>query len=248
MSSTFAGDDEETARRAEAVIERLIDALNDLASTGSVRVKAGQDRTFLAAYGWWAFITRSAEAVLTLRRSGLEHEASPIVRSILQHALVLQWLLEVGDPAVDAVGEYGDGNTRLLLQTMQQANWPPIPGFNVTAAPKPQSPNPLISKIKNFEELCILYDARMLYVAFRLLSSYVHPTSVGAMAYIDQASATLADRATGPAGPNIIQTAMCLIQSGRAINECLEGDPLRSVLTETEATLGTEIELWKRRS
>ena len=248
MSNTFAGDDEETAGRAEDVIDHLSGAFNNLASIGSAHVKPGQNRKFFAAYGWWAFITRSSQAVLTLRRSGLEHEASPIVRSILQHALVLQWLVEVGDTAIDAVSEYGDDNTRLLLQTMQQANWPPIPGFNITAPPRPQSPNPLISKIKNFEELCILYNARMLYVTFRLLSTYVHPTSVGAMAYIDQASATLADRATGPTGPNVVQTAMCLIQSGRIINQLLQGDPLHRALAEAEATLGMQVEPWERRA
>lgn len=110
---------------SEHAIERLTAALNDLASIGSVQVKPGRDRRFQAAYGWWAFITRSSQAVLTLRRGGLEHEATPIVRSILQHGLVLQWLVEVGDTAIDAVSEYGDDNKRLLLQTMQQANWPP---------------------------------------------------------------------------------------------------------------------------
>jgi hypothetical protein len=248
MSDTFAGDDEESARRAEDVIERLIGAFNHLASIGSVQVKPGHDRSFRAAYGWWAFITRSSQAVLTLRRSGLEHEGSPIVRSIVQHALVLQWLVEVGDAAIDAVNEYGDDNTRLLLQTMQQANWPPIPGFNITAQPRPRVPNPLVSKIKNFEELCVLYNARRLYVTFRLLSTYVHPTSIGAMTYVDQPSGTLADRATGPTGPNVVQTAMCLIQSGRVINQLLQGDPLRSALTEAEAALGVQVELWERRA
>ncbi|GEM_PF-5349908 len=212
-----------------------------------MQLKPGKDREFRAAYGWWVYITRSSQAVLTLRRSGLEHEASPIVRSILQHALVLQWLVEVGDAAIDAVSEYGDDNTRLLLQTMRQAIWPPIPGFNITAPPRPQSPNPLVSKIKNFEELCILYDARMLYVTFRLLSTYVHPASVGAMAYVDQPSGTLADRATGPTGPNVVQTAMCLIQSGHVISQLLQGDPLRTGLAEAEATLGTQVEVWERR-
>jgi hypothetical protein len=83
----------------------------------------------------------------------------------------------------------------------------------------------------------------MLCVTFRLLSAYVHPTSVGDMAYIDQASGTLADRATGPTGPNIIQAAMCLIQSGHVINQFLQGDPLGSALAEAEATLGIQVAL-----
>jgi hypothetical protein len=246
MTNAIAGDDERTASRAEEVIERLTNAFNDLAATGSVRVKPGKDRVFLAAYGWWAYITRSSQAVLTLRRNGLEHEALPIVRSILQHALVLQWLADTGDAAIDAVGEYGDDNTRLLLLTMNQAHWPPIPGFNITAPPKLASPNPLVSKIKNFEELCVFYNARTLYAAFRLLSSYVHPTAVGAMAYVDQAAGTLADRATGPTGPNIIQAAICLIQAGHVISQLLQGDPIRTALTKAEIYLGTRVELWER--
>lgn len=186
--------------------------------------------------------------MLTLRRAGLEHEASPIVRAILQHGLVLQWLVDIGDSAVDAVKVYGDDNVRLLLKTMQDANWPAVPGLNLNPPPRPATPNPLVRKLKNFEELCVAYNALQLYVPFRLMSAYVHPTSVGSRAYFDETSGELAARATGTAeGHRIIQTAMCLIQSGIAINQLLVDGPLAGALANAEAELGIQLALWTPR-
>lgn len=176
MTNAAFSDDEATAQRAEKVIEQLASSLDLMSAKGSVQVHPGKGRVFVAAYGWWAFITRSSQAVLTLRRAGLEHEASPIVRAILQHGLVLQWLVDIGDSAVDAVKVYGDDNVRLLLKTMQDANWPAVPGLNLNPPPRPATPNPLVRKLKNFEELCVAYNALQLYVPFRLMSAYVHPT------------------------------------------------------------------------
>ncbi len=249
MTSAAFSDDEATAQRAEKVIEQLASSLDLMSAKGSVQVHPGKGRVFAAAYGWWAFIIRSSQAVLTLRRAGLEHEASPIVRAILQHGLVLQWLVDVGDTAVDAVKEYGDDNVRLLLKTMQDANWPAVAGLNLNPPPRPATPNPLVTKLKNFEELCTAYNALQLYVPFRLMSAYVHPTSVGSRAYFDETSGELAARATGTAeGPRIIQTAMCLIQSGKVISQLLIDDPLAGALANAEAELGIQLALWTPRS
>jgi hypothetical protein len=239
------GADEATARRAEKVVEQLTGALEGLAAVGSIQVKPGSSRVFIVAYGWWAYLTRSGQAVLTLRRAGLEHEASPIIRSILQHGLALQWLIDTGDGAVDAIDEYGNHNIRLLLDTMTKAKWSPVPGLNMTPLPKPASPNPLVTKLKNFEELCIAYNARELYVPFRLMSAYVHPTSVGARAYFDELSGTISASAIRTTVDTlIIQTAMCMIQAGRAISQLLVDDPLSSTLSQADSTLGLQVVLW----
>lgn len=248
MTDAEFSNDKATAQRAENVIEQLVSALDLMSAKGSVKVVHGSGKVFAAAYGWWALITRSSQAILALRRVGLEQEASPIMRTILQHVLVLQWLVDTGDSAVDAVEEYGDDNTRLLLKTMHDADWPAVPGLNLNAPPRPATPSPLVTKLKNFEELCVAYNALQLYVAFRLMSTYVHPTSVGSRAYFDETSGQLAACATGTAeGSRIIQTAMCLIQAGKVINQLLEGDPLTEALAKAEAELGIQMALWTPR-
>jgi hypothetical protein len=73
MTSTQFGADEATALRAEQVVEELVGVLDSLASGGSiVAVPVTSSRVFIVAYGWWAYITRSSQAVLTLRRANLD--------------------------------------------------------------------------------------------------------------------------------------------------------------------------------
>jgi hypothetical protein len=156
---------------------------------------------------------------------------------------VLQWLVDTGDEAADAVEEYGNNNVRLLLKTMADAKWPPVPGLNLTPPPPPAASNPLVNKIKNFEELCIAYNARELYVPFRLMSAYVHPTSIGARAYLGETPGQLSTSVV-TAGTLIIQTAMCLIQAGKVISKLLEGDPLGDTIAQAETTLGIQLALW----
>jgi hypothetical protein len=239
--------DEATAGRAESVIETMTSALETLNSRGSVDIVRGRDKVFLLAYGWWAFIVRSSEAVVVLRRANLGHEASPIVRGILQHGMVLQWLVDTGDDAVDAVAEYGDDNVRKLLNTMTEAKWPPVEGLTMTAPPAPTSPNLLVHKIEDFSQLCVAYDARRLYVPFRLLSAYVHPTMVGARAYINETTVELSSIALSDDNPLVIQTAMCLIQATKVISQLFAGDPLRAAIAQAEETLGIEVGLWSPR-
>jgi Family of unknown function (DUF5677) len=244
MDNVEIGDDEESAARAEQAIAMLVDAFEGLGAAGSVQALPGTANLFKAAFGWWASITRSSQAVLTLRRAGLEHEAAPIVRSIVQHSLVLQWMVEVGDDAINAVAEYGDNSTRLLLDTLAQAKWDLPDGFNPEVPRRPAIANPLVSKVKNFEELCISYGARQLYVTFRLLSAYAHPTATGALAYFDQGSGTPATRSTAPTRGNILQSAICLTQTGRVMSSLLQDSPLGQSLDQVDELLGAGFRPW----
>lgn len=238
--------DQATALRAERVIEQLLETFDQVVSQGLLQPKNDvSQRVLIVAYGWWAYINRMAQAALTLRRAGLEHEASPIIRTILQYGLSLQWLTETGDTAVDAVEEYADDNMRLLQKTLGAAKWAPIEGFNLETPPRPPNPNPLVNKLRNFEELCISYGARELYVPFRALSAYVHPTTIGARAYLDQERGTISAQAVKTTTETlIIQTAMCLIQAGKAFSGLIDCDQLTTDLSAVDKTLGLTVTLW----
>jgi transcriptional regulator with XRE-family HTH domain len=241
-------DDAATARRAEKVIEQLNAVLDFLASDGSIKAKSStSERVFHLAYGWWTFIMRSSKAVLTLRHSALEHEASPIVRTVLQHGLVLQWLVDTGDSAVDAVEQYADANVRLLLKTMMDSDWPPVAGLTMVPPPVPEMRNLRVEKLRNFSSLCRDYDAYQLYVPFRLLSAYVHPTSVGASAYLDEQAGNLSPVAMSTSNALVIQTAMCLIQASKAFAQLLSQNSLSHGVARAENTLGIEVAMWSRR-
>ena len=45
------------------------------------------------ALGWGIRICRTAEAVVALHRLRFDSEASPLVRSVMEHALKLRWLV-----------------------------------------------------------------------------------------------------------------------------------------------------------
>lgn len=248
MAEYKIADNEETARRALDVIAILNDALDSLTQTGSVDVGADKQRVFYVAYGWWASITRSSRAVAMLYEAGLGHEAGPIVRTILQHTLALHWLVDVGDDALDAVAEYGDDNTRLLLKTMADAKWLLPDGVDATAPPEPAEPHPLKNKIKVFEQLCIAYDARTLYVPYRLLSAQIHPSPSGANAYIDLASEELLGNAKSESYGQLIDTARSLIQAGHVIGPLLEQDTIREAVARAEDRLGVRFGLWTRKT
>jgi transcriptional regulator with XRE-family HTH domain len=240
-------DDAATARRAEKVLEQLNAALDRLVSEGSIEAKPStSERVFHLAYGWWAFMVRSGNAVLALRRYGLEHEASPIVRTVLQHGLVLQWLVDTGDSAVDSIEQDADANVRLLLKTMAASDWPPVAGLTMTPPPMPQVRNSSVEKLRNFAALCRDYNAYQLYVPFRLLSAYVHPTSVGAMAYLDEQTGNLSPVALSTSNALVIQTAMCLIQASKAFGQLLAKNSLRDAVMRAESTLGIEVAMWSR--
>ncbi len=55
------------------------------------------------AHGWATQANRFARCILVLSDGGFAHEARVIVRSLLEYAITLHWLVQVGDDAVSAV-------------------------------------------------------------------------------------------------------------------------------------------------
>ncbi|UMP06755.1 DUF5677 domain-containing protein [Amycolatopsis sp. EV170708-02-1] len=244
--NTVIADDEATGQRAHEAIAMLTDQFERITEAGEITVNHDTSRLFKALFGWWAKINRSSQLVALAHNNRLGHESGPIVRSIIQHTLVLQWVLDEGDDALDALVEYGEDNTRKLMEDLERAEWPIPPGAEREKPSEPQVPHRLLGMIKNFADLCIAYDARKLYVAYRLLSAQIHPSPQGGMAYVDD-TGTLSNYAAKQTWGLLIQTAMCLIQAARTFNPLIEGQPLNDVITRAETRLGTEIGLWTRR-
>lgn len=234
-------DNSENARRARTATTILTEAFDAVVDAGQITVHADTSHVFRATFGWWAWIMRSSKAAVLLHDNGLDHEADPIVRSILQHALVLQWVIDVGDPALEAVAEHGDNERRRFFVHAQRAGWPAPEDFGATVAPKPATPHPLLPMAKNFADLCRAYDAQTAYVAFSLYSAHVHPSAQGAMAYIDPQ--------TGLHGTPILEsysgllhTAACAIQTTKTINRLVAQHPFDQAISLAEQALGTRID------
>src|SRR5271170_6087299 len=81
-------------------IEELISLYETLPAT---EVDVENARLMQVAHGWTAQIFRFAKSILVLADSGFGHEADVIARSMLEYTVILHWVLEVGDDAVDAL-------------------------------------------------------------------------------------------------------------------------------------------------
>jgi hypothetical protein len=235
-------DDEASARTAKSAIMILIDAFDTVLDAGKITLIAENSHVFQAMFGWWAWIVRSSKVVVLLHDNGLNHEAAPTVRSILQHALVLQWVVDVGDQALEAVAEHGDNERRKLLGHAQRAGWSLPKDIDATIPPKPETAHPLLPLASTFAKLCRAYDAQTAYVAFSLLSAHVHPTAQGAMAYIDHQTG-LQGTPTCESFSGLIHTAACAIQTAKTINRLLTEQPFDEAITRAEQALGTRIDL-----
>ena len=125
-------DDEATAQRAAAAIRAMTGALDALGEAGSVtRAPGATARVFPLAFGWFAAIVRNAQLVALAHENGLRHESAASARLVLQHAMALQWLIEGGDPAANAVEAEGRRNAFDLVKELADTNWPLPAGFTL---------------------------------------------------------------------------------------------------------------------
>lgn len=244
--SNFA-DDEATAKRARDVIHQLVTVFDRLSGAEILTVREPTQDLIPVVFGWWARINRSSEAVALLYDNGLVHEGAPIVRSIMQHTMAMQWLIDTGGLALEAVYEYGEDHLRNLVDSVEKAGWQ-LPE-KIAAPPRPAEKNNLINELKNFEQMCQRYEYGM-HTLFRVLSAYSHPTDRSAVAYYYQQSgepAKLSGHSVLEPYRYIIQTAISLVQSGLCVDRLLDGGPLGSDLRTAAGHLGIPLELPKRR-
>lgn len=237
VMSDGANADESMRDRATAAIKVLIKAFEDLTDAGQVDVPNEHTEVFIAVYGWWAWISRNSKLVLLAYDADLAHESAPNVRTILEHSLVMQWDADIGQDALAALAVMDSERRRVFIDELDAAGW------QVQAEVTPPQPasHPLKGKIKNFQELCISYGARSLYVPYRMLSTHIHPTAKGASAYVD-AGQLASYPVHGTADGNLALIAVTLIQAALTINNLLQNDALTAAIADARERLGAEID------
>ena len=99
---TDRGHDGSMPRSLDEIADELFslhDTLTDLV------VEKANEEAALLAYGWYARVWHTARAALVLHAQGFITEAAPLRRSLLEHALSLQWIGHSPGPAYDAIAE-----------------------------------------------------------------------------------------------------------------------------------------------
>lgn len=243
-----------TEKTAEAVKEQWVEAAHatvahlasvlDEVGAGSVEVHRETRDVFVVAWGWWVRLVRSGQAVAVLGKAGLPHESSPIARSIVEHTMLLGWLVDSGPTAVSALEEERSVNASKLLRSIEAARedgWEAPDGVVAPTLPAKGDEHPLLDEIGSFERLCKLFGSPGIYVVYRVLSDYVHPSLNSSEQYLHanpDGSASIATQAQGSHSETIIQAAYCLIQATRALSSLTVDRRLAEAAVKAEELLG----------
>ncbi|MFF2147947.1 DUF5677 domain-containing protein [Kitasatospora sp. NPDC058190] len=232
----------ETAKGAHRAVAHLVKLFNEVGA-GDIEVDRALRDVFLVAWGWWARVIRSGHAVSLLSLNNVGPESSPIVRSIAEHTMLLVWLADSGDEAVAALTEEHEAHRKALMESVQKAEaegWQIPDCTDEPVLPPSGDEHPLRVELK-FETLCRLFNEPGLYVIYRLLSGYVHPSLTSSETYLHQ------DLETGrgsiattprPSDSEIIQAAYCMIQATRTIGALCNDERFGKAAARAEELLG----------
>jgi hypothetical protein len=178
-----------------------------------------------AVFGWWAWINNTTKLIVLAHDNGLGHEAVPNVRSLLEHTLVMQWVIDDADGAMAAVAAKADEDRRKLFDEAKAQNWT-IPEDII----RPERTQQIML---DFASLCGRYDAKAFYIPYRLLSARGHPSAKGAEAYFDGETRHLLGLTAKSPEPDLVLVAVCLVQAYLAIDSLTSDQPLAGAITPT---------------
>ncbi|MDX3589093.1 DUF5677 domain-containing protein [Streptomyces europaeiscabiei] len=244
---------DETADRARSVADDLVSAGDTVIADG-LRAPARNYKMVVGAYGWWRLVNRTSRAVLALVDEGFSApEVAPLMRNIFNHAYALNWLIDNGEPAVDAVLSAGAASREQLYKKLKATGWAIADEYKdlmSQQAPEPvRTPDQetlhkkLVHEIGNVHDMLDRYGSSDLYPVYSHLSSLSHTSVDTASAYLAQAddgSAQIRPSAVDLGPADVIQLAIALIQVGHVFSPLLDGDPLRSTVDRAIADLGLE--------
>jgi hypothetical protein len=230
-SSPTPGDDDEVAADC-------IRSLGELhRSLGTIRVHEESATAFLLGYGWWVRVVRTAEAVCVLHENDLDHEASPLVRTLLHHTAALAWLRDDQQGAIEAVTYDHQRRRQRLGQKATAQEWD-LSSVKLGPPPSGEKPAGLIY-LDQFEKLCQRVGAENVYVAHMIESGYVHPSGISSDTYLhrsDDGVITLRHSAT-ISGVPLRTTAVFAAVAARIMGDMI-GD---ARFTETADEIGRRL-------
>ncbi|MEU3747223.1 MULTISPECIES: DUF5677 domain-containing protein [Streptomyces] len=225
---------------AHLAIQELVRAFEEVAGS-SAEVREEYRALFWAAYGWWAKITRTSQAISMMTKAGLGVEADPLARVVIEHTLTLHWLVDEAPESMAALEEEGAESRDKLRTEAIEAEWKVPAGIEEPELPPKGDEHPLRADIVTFKGLTQLYGEKDDYVAYRILSGHVHASELGSKAYLeagDDGSVSLRSSAGGDALAPLTHAAYCLIQAARLVEAMLISDRLSRAVSRAPILLG----------
>jgi len=161
-------------------LSRLTDAFDH---SQHVHWVSSDRRIIGLSWGWFCIINRTARGILTLCSVNQCRETVPLVRSVFEHSLFLQALIRHGEPAVDAAIREHMRHRNRIIRTGQD-----IPGFSsMTIEGEQELPDPIpdAAWTQQVIEICRRFGVEnRLYLIYRTLCGYTHPTLAAAEDFI----------------------------------------------------------------
>ncbi|MER6375916.1 DUF5677 domain-containing protein [Streptomyces mirabilis] len=245
--------DDATATLARTVAEDLI-AAGDAVVVNGLTFPAQNYKLVVGSYGWWRLVNRSSRAALLLIDQGFSSpEIAPLMRNVFNHAYALNWLVDNGEAAVDAVISAGAAAHEKLLKKLKDTGWAIAAEYDQALAQ--QAPEPartpaeqalhekLLHELGNVHDMLDRYGSAELYPVYSHLSSLSHTSVATASAYLaqlDDGTVQIRPTATDLGPADVIQLAIALIQAGHVFSPLIDGDPLRPAVDKAIADLGLQ--------
>jgi len=132
---------------------------------------------------------RLARAVVHLHEAGMELEAMPLVRGVLEHGLTAQWMVNNEEALAGFVNEQ-QRQRRNTGQVMLRLGWGDTDEVAAIIAKSVMVPSTGDGPARVFQQLCEDFDplGSELYAAYRVLSSLTHPGNHIVDSYLDLGS------------------------------------------------------------
>ena len=174
-------------------------------------------RKLAVTWGLYCQVYRLARSATMLADHGMDQEGLVLVRVMLEHTIMLHWIVERGDDGIDAMHA---NQSKQMTRTFDRARGtamevPEAIAGEITASFDGVDATKAAS---NFSKICGEVGCGDLYWVYGILSQSVHPSVSTSNAYIEPASGALrlTPRLGYPASVQMI--AHCLIWAQRALD------------------------------
>jgi len=216
----------------------IVDAIRKLqklySDIESISFTSNIQRTVILAHGWYVAANRTATAIMLLETRGLGHEAAPLRRSLIEHAVALGWLTQATEDAANSLLRgYQELNIKKLKQVFDQVAPEKAAMFNdiLDVEVAASSEDHYLA----FRHLCNRFGTQRIYAEWLRNTGLSHATYASAMAYTTASGEDInLSREPNQTPDASTEIATMLLLASHHFNELLENKPWTSILEEIE--------------
>ncbi|MFB7745405.1 DUF5677 domain-containing protein [Streptomyces sp. NPDC056132] len=198
------------------------------------RIRQSHAEVGHVAHGWYMRCHRGVLAVLALEAEGLQVEAAPIRRSVVEHVVALKWLAEQGAVVADILRRGAARDADRRKAAVKAANWTSVDMALFDAViHDAQGLDPQYDTLLSFKHRCDRFGTPHDWTTYLNETAQSHPSWESALPYLDITSGRPMARTT-PA-PAFDQAGFCtihLLEALICISQIIDSDYLGAELGE----------------